>query len=160
QLAEVETGREHTLRQIFDQLNTDSASPLVGKLSASQSLTGRISRVTFNRAVGPVLTSAVLLEMPSEDRYRLIRNFLNALDAELVDKTLLTRSAFFEALFAVFDEVIQKTITTYRTAKQVSIQAVIQPLARLDYHGSGGRAILNKNAITSLMQSTLRQGVP
>ena len=56
ELAQIESTKEQTLRGLFDRLNDDSESPLVGKLSPSQSITGKISRVTFNRALGPALT--------------------------------------------------------------------------------------------------------
>ncbi len=160
ELANIEDAKEHTLRQIFDRLNVDSKSPLAGKLSASRSLTNRISRVTFNRAVGPILSSGVALDAGSENRYKLILNFVNAWDAELTDKSLLLRSAFFEAIFEMFGEVIQNTLTAKRGAKQEMIQATIRPLARLDYFGTGGRVLLSKKAIVSIMQSTLRKTSP
>jgi DGQHR domain-containing protein len=159
-LAQVESVKEGTLRDLFDQLRTDPESPMAGKLSPSQSVTGKISRVTFNRAVGSVLSSGVLLDTDPEHRYRLIRNYLNAFDAELSDKHLLTRSAYFEAIFDVFDDVIQKTVTTHKNAKQAAIQQIIQPLARLNYRGSGSRALLDKKSISTLMQSALRTTTP
>ena len=160
ELADVEDAKEHTLRQIFDRLNIDSKSPLAGKLSASKSLTNRISRVTFNRAVGPVLTSGVALDAGAENRYKLILNFLNAWDAELPDKTLLLRSAFFESIFELFGEIIQNTLTAKKSAKQEMIQQSIRPLARLSYFGSAGRVLLSKKSIVSIMQSTLRKTAP
>jgi DGQHR domain-containing protein len=160
ELADVEDAKERTLRQIFDRLNTDSNSPLTGKLSAAKSLTNRISRVTFNRAVGPVLTSGVVLDAGSENRYKLILNFLNAWDAELPDKGLLLRSAFFEAVFELFGEIIQNTLATKKSAKQEMIQQSIRPLARLSYFGSASRVLLPKKSIVSSMQSTLRKTAP
>lgn len=160
ELADVEDAKEHTLRQIFDRLNADPKSPVAGKLSASKSLTNRISRVTFNRAVGPVLTAGVALDAGAENRYRLILNFLNAWDAELTDKSLLVRSAFFEAIFELFGEIVQNTLNAKKNAKQEAIQSTIRPLARLGYFGTGGRVLLPKKAIVSTMQSTLRQTAP
>lgn len=160
ELAEVEDAKEHTLRQIFDRLNSDSKSPLAGRLSASKSLANRISRVTFNRAVGPVLTSGVALDAGAENRYRLILNYLNAWDAELPEKSLLLRSAFFESIFDLFGEVIQNTLSAKKTAKQDAIQQTVRPLARLNYFGTSGRVLLPKKAIVSIMQSALRKTAP
>ncbi|MFP3757098.1 DGQHR domain-containing protein [Cupriavidus sp. SIMBA_020] len=160
ELANVEDAREHTLRQIFDRLNTDSKSPIAGKLSAAKSLANRISRVTFNRAVGPVLSSGVALDAGAENRYKLILNFLNAWDAELQDKSMLLRSAFFEAIFEVFGEAVQNTLTAKKNAKQLAIQVTIRPLARLNYFGTGGRTLLPKKAIVTIMQSALRKTAP
>ena len=160
ELANVEDAKEHTLRMLFDRLSTDSKSPLAGKLSAAKSLANRISRVTFNRAVGPVLTSGVALDAGAENRYKLIMNFLNAWDAELPDKSLLLRSAFFESVFEIFGEVIQNTLSSKKNAKQEMIQATVRPLARLHYFGSAGRVLLPKKSIVAIMQSTLRKTSP
>lgn len=160
ELANVEDAKERLLRQIFDRLNTDPKSPIAGKLSAAKSLANRISRVTFNRAVGPILSSGVALDAGAENRYKLILNFLNAWDAELPEKSLLLRSAFFESIFEVFGEVIQNTLTAKRNAKQDTIQATIRPLARLSYFGTGGRTLLPKKSIVAIMQSALRKTAP
>lgn len=160
ELADVEDAKEHTLRQIFDRLNGDSKSPLAGKLSAAKSLSNRISRVTFNRAVGPILTTGVALDAGAENRYKLILNFLNAWDAELTDKSLLLRSAFFESIFDLFGEIIQNTLSAKKNVKQEMIQATLRPLARLSYFGTGGRNLLPKKSIVAIMQSALRRTAP
>ena len=118
QVAETESKKESMLRGLFDRLQADSRSPLAGKLSASASQSGRISRVTFNRAVSAALSMGVLLEADSETRYRLIVNYLNAYDAELADKKLLVRSAYFEAIFEVMDETVRNTLALCRDVKQ------------------------------------------
>lgn len=155
-IAQVEGTKEATLRALFDQLKEDPESPLVGRLSPAKSIHGKISRVTFNKAVGQTLASGVMLDTDPESRYKLLRNFLNAFDAELGDKSLLTSSAFFEAIFELFNSIVQSTVDTQKTAKQAAIQKVIQPLGRLEYRGAGGRSVLSKRAIVDLMQSALR----
>lgn len=160
ELAQIETAKDHTLRGLFDRLNTDSKSPLVGRLSASKSLTNRISRVTFNRALEPVLNAGVAVEAGAENRYKLILNFLNALDAELPDKTLLLRSAFFEAVFEIFGEVVQNALSIRKNAKQESLQQILRPVARLNYYGTGNRSLPTKKVIVALMQVALRQNAP
>jgi DGQHR domain-containing protein len=159
QLAQIESAKETTLRELFDRLNEEAQSPLAGKLSSARSVAGKISRVTFNKAVGSVLTGGVLLETEPENRYRLLQNYLNAFDAELADKKLLVRSAFFEAICDVFDSIIQATIATHKNAKQAQIQQVIRPLARLEYRNATGRA-LDRKSIANLMQATLRTTTP
>lgn len=148
QIAEIESQKEQLLREYFDRLNKDPRSPLVGKLSATKSLTGRISRVTFNRAVASALSGGVLLDADADFRYRLILNYLNAFDAEVTDKRLLVRSAYFEAMMEVLDEVVRSTIALHGNAKQEALQKVIRPLARLNVAGgAGGRALPTKKAI-------------
>jgi len=160
QIAEIESQKEQLLREYFDRLNSDPKSPVVGKLSAAKSLTGRISRVTFNRAVSSALSGGVLLGADADFRYRLILNYLNPFDAELSDKRLLVRSAYFEAVMEVLDEVVRSTIAIHSNAKQESLQKTIRPLARLNFSsGAGGRALPTKKAIVSSLQATLRQSV-
>lgn len=160
QIAEIESHKEELLRELFDRLAKDGQSPLAGKLSAAKSLTGKISRVTFNKAVSGALTSGVLLEADPDSRYRLVLNYLNAFDSELTDKRLLVRSAYFEGMFEVLDEAVRTTISKYGNVKQESLQKIVGPLARLNFSGaSGGRAIPTKKAIVSLMQATLRKNI-
>ncbi len=156
QVANIENSKEQFLRSIFSRLNTDAESPLVGKLSPSKSVTGKVSRVTFNRAIGIAISSGVLVEADHASQYKLLRNYLNAFDAELSDKKLLTRSSFFEAIFDIFDQIVQASLSTSKSAKQAALQRIIRPLARLDYTGSGGRAVLDKKSIVNLMRSALR----
>ena len=161
QIAEIESHKEQLLREYFDRLSKDPKSPLVGRLSAAKSLTGRISRVTFNRAVSSALSGGVLLDADADFRYRLILNYLNAFDAEIADKRLLVRSAYFEALMDVLDEVIRSTVALHGNAKQESLQKTVRPLARLNFaSGAGGRALPTKKVIVSLLQAALRQNVP
>jgi DGQHR domain-containing protein len=159
QLAEVESSREQLLRELFDRLNSDPKSPLAGRLSAARSLAGKISRVTFNRAVEPVLTSGVLAETDPQSRYRLILNYLNALEAESIEKKMLTKSAFLEAAFSVFEDVIRTTVAAHGSAKTDALRQTLQPLARMNYYGTGGRALQNKKDIAGLMRAALRKSV-
>ena len=158
QVAQQETSLEQNLRTTFDRLNSDPDSALSGKLSPSKSVTGKVSRVTFNRALSSVFTGGTISETDEDRRYRLIRNYINAFDAELKDKGLLTRSSFFEAMFHLFEMVVQNTVAASKTVKQGAIQRTIQPLARLNYRAPGGHTVLDRNSIVSLMQSTLRSG--
>src|SRR5262245_37397231 len=48
QLAACESAREAVLRDLYDQFNTDRASPLAGKMSPTGSDRTKLSRVTFN----------------------------------------------------------------------------------------------------------------
>lgn len=160
QVAEIESTKEQTLRDFFDRLQRDPKSPIAGKLSSAKSLAGKISRVTFNRALSPVLESSVLPELDQELRYRLVLNYLNAFDAELIDKRYLTRSGYFEAIFEIFDEVVRAAISLTGNARQADLQRVVQPLARLDLSPPGGaRAIPSKKTIVGLMQAALRKGI-
>jgi DGQHR domain-containing protein len=156
QLAAIETEKESLLRSLFDKLAEDVKSPLKGKLSPSKSITNRVSRVAFNRALTLALNSEVTRPLPTEDIYLLVRNYLNAFDSELTQKNLLTKAAYFEALFEMFDEIVRGTISTHGNAKQSSLQQTIRPITKLDF---GGRGKLTKKAFTDIMQSAFRKSV-
>ncbi|MCL4809614.1 MAG: DGQHR domain-containing protein [Thermoanaerobaculia bacterium] len=160
QLAQMESRKEQVLRDLFDKLNQDPESPLAGRLSAARSTAGRISRVTFNRAMDAVLTSNIMSDTDPDGRYRLVRNYLNAFEAEMPDKRLLVRASFFEAIMEVFDAIVQSAVDQHRAARKETISKIIAPLARLDYFGSGGRTLLEKKEIVQLMRATLRVKTP
>lgn len=157
QLAQIEGARDQILRHLFDRLAEDKASPLAGKLSPAKSLTGKISRVTFNRAISVAIESRAAQSMSAEARYKSILNYLQAFDAELPDKRLLVRSSFFEAIFEVFDEVVRATIAAKGNAKPEALRETIRPISRIDFTAApGGQAQFTKRALTNLMQAALR----
>ncbi len=156
QLAAMETAKESLLRLLFDKVQVDPHSALHGKLSPAKSAVNRISRVTFNRAVGVALNSEVMRGLKEEDMYRLLRNYLNAFDAELADKNLLVKANYFEAIFDMFDEVVRGTMATHENAKQGSLQETIPPITKLDF---AGRGKLTKKGYTELMQAAFRRSV-
>lgn len=95
--------------------------------------------------------------MESQERYRLIRNYLSAFDSELVDKTLLVRAAFFEAMFEVLDEVVRATVAREGNAKREALRITIKPIAKIDWEQPGVR--LTKTTIVQLMRATLRRNL-
>ena len=159
QVAQTETGREQTLRGLFDRLSAAADSPLMGRLSASQSQSGKISRVTFNRSVGLALSSGILQDVSPDDQYKAILNYLKALERELEDVRILVRSAYFEAIFEVFDEVVRLAISQHENAKLESLQKVIKPIAKINFESHAG-GFPNKKGIASAMQVALRKSSP
>jgi len=156
QLAEIESEKESLLRKFFDRLQNDPNSALNGKLSPAKSKPNRISRVAFNRSMNVALNSEVVRSLATEDIYRLIRNYINSFDAELPEKTTLTKASYFEAIFEMFDEVVRATMTSHSNVKQPSLQGTIRAIAKLDF---GGRGKLTKKGYTDLMQAAFRKGV-
>ncbi len=156
QLAEIESEKESLLRAFFDRLQSDPHSALSGKLSPSKSTPHRISRVAFNRSIGTALSSEVVRPLATEDIYRLIRNYINAFEAELPDKATLTKANYFEATFEMFDEIVRATMSSHGNVKQPSLQDTIRTVAKLDYSGRGK---LTKKGYTDVMQAAFRKGV-
>jgi DGQHR domain-containing protein len=75
-LADSETGDLVVLRELFDAFNEDTQSPLIGLLSPAIKASGKLSRVTFNAAVKPILstfaTSSTSIIEPLRDSRRLV----------------------------------------------------------------------------------------
>lgn len=159
-LAERENDQEQRLRELFDQLGSDSRSALAGKLSNLKSVSGKISRVTFNRSVGGVLSAGTFAFMTKESQYQLIRNFINAIDAELDDKTLLVRSSFFEAIFELMDEVVRLAKSRFSDVKQVSLQQALAPAVKIDFTKLDvSKSKVTKRHYLTAMQAALRMNI-
>lgn len=158
QVAQTESKMEATLRSVFDRLNKEASSPLAGKMSPSKSSKGKINRLTFNRALEPVLRSGLIADLPTDRRYAVIINYLKAFEAEIDDPSLLTRSSFFEALFGVFNEVAQLTAATSGNLKASSIQNIIRPAAKIDFWSTGAGG-LTKSSLIAAMRTALLKNV-
>jgi DGQHR domain-containing protein len=153
QVAQLESQKEGIIRAIFDQLATDVRSPMIGRLSSSKSVTGKISRVTFNRALDPLFDGPLLRDAAAARRYALVLNYLIALSEELGDSDhLLARSAFFEAIFEVFESVVRQSISQYGDAKPESLRKVVRPLAKYDY---SGQALATRGTLKQVMKASL-----
>jgi hypothetical protein len=73
---------------------------------------------------------------------------------------MLLRSAFFEALFEVFDEVVRATMSSYGDAKPESLQKTIRPITLLDFGAvPAGTGKLTKKGLVTAMQAALRKNL-
>lgn len=133
QVAAMETSSEEVLRALFDQLNKDDGSPLKGLLSPSKSVVGKISRVTFNRALDGVIKSNVWVNASPKTRYQLVVNYIKAVKANTSNVALLPKSGFFEAIFDVFPDVVQTSLSKHKNAKEASIKDVLKPIATIEF---------------------------
>ena len=159
QIAQIESTSEQVLRGLFDELNSDSQSPLVKLLSPSRSQVGKISRVTFNKALMPVIRSSSWTNTSRKSQYQLLLNFVSAVASIIDDRTLLTRSAFFEAIFEVFDDVIQTSIAKSKNAKQTSITEVIGPLSSVDFMSISEKGKATKGNYLDVIKNALNKSV-
>lgn len=133
QVAQLENSKEQILRALFDKLNEEGKSPLKKLLSPNKSLTGKISRVTFNKALLPVIRSGIWAEASEKSRIQLLINYISAVNETVDDPSILVRSAFFESIFEVFDDVVQTSIAKHRNAKKESISDILRPISAIDF---------------------------
>ncbi|HEY1883822.1 MAG TPA: hypothetical protein VGG51_12365, partial [Candidatus Cybelea sp.] len=113
-LASYDTELEETLGELFNRLATDENSPLLGLMSPSKKATGKLSRVTVNGALKPVLAK---LDDPDIERtYDVISEYLHAVTSILKSKKQLkaiTSPTVFRAFLALFPEVATRVKDRY-----------------------------------------------
>ena len=156
QLAQIESERDSTLRDLFDGIRNNPKLKFSRRMSPAKSVTGKVSRVTFNRAVGQALDSSVLQGLDNRKRITLLSNYIEAFERALDDQKLLTRSAFLEAIFDVFEQAIRQSLLTHRNAKVESIEKVIRPIAKYSYSDSALRSVGQiKKAVRSALAGAI-----
>ena len=157
QVAEQESATEARLRGLFDRLNRDANSPFNGRLSPAASVRGKISRVTFNRAVKEIAELPVMLQLSEEKSYTLLTNFFRALERRLRDTELLFKSVYFEAFCALFDEITRISYAKHRNYKLESLEDVLAPLANIDLASvlTGGKTKITKASILPALKHSV-----
>ncbi len=156
QLAQIESERDSILRELFDGVRKTPKLAFSAQLSPSKSVVGKVSRVTFNRAVGQALDSSVLQGLDKGKRLVLISNYIEAFENVLDDQKLLTRSAFLEAIFDVFEQAVRQSLLSYKNAKTESIEKVIRPIAKYSYADSTLRSVGQvKKAVRSALAGSI-----
>lgn len=135
--------------RLFRDLASEADSPLCGKLSAEQKGPGYLSHVPFEIAINKVLAGDRLKDLEYPQKKALIKNYLlgvynNLLEADLPQK--LTQSAFFQAIFRVFDKACDSALLLRGNFKAESFEYVFEALHRVnfEYHtGTNDEAINN-----------------
>lgn len=159
QVAQLENSKEQILRALFDKLNEDSKSPLRKLLSPSKSLTGKISRVTFNKALLPVIRSGIWAEASDKSRMQLLINYIAAVSETTDDPSIMVRSAFFESIFEVFDDVVQTSIAKHRNAKKESIADILKPISAIDFSDLLAKGRSSKTTYLEPIKAALKKSV-
>ena len=136
--------------RLFRDLNAEPDSPLCGKLSAEQKGPGYLSHVPFEIAINKILPGDRLKDLEYAQKKALIRNYLtgvyrNLLEADLAPK--LTQSAFFQAIFRVFDKACDSALLLRGNFKAESFEDVFEALHRVNFEYHTGT---NDEAINSL----------
>lgn len=114
-LAEIEDSSEMTLRDIFDHFNTDLRSALVGMMAPFESQKNKITRVTFNSAVKPLLE--IFADRNEMEIYGILNSYLTAVGAAIAKKAggnqLLAKPVVFRAFIGLFPSVAQRVQDRY-----------------------------------------------
>lgn len=104
------------LRSVFDYLNNDRNGPMFGLMAPHEKTPNKISRVTFNAAVKPLL--ARFRDNGDERVAEILSNYLLATRQQLPSRkseTLITNPTVFRALFELFPRVTQRVSDIYES---------------------------------------------
>lgn len=154
-----ETKKEDKQRQLFDRLNKESV--LAGLMSPSKSQVGKITRVSFNQATSELYDSGFFQDKDAETIFKGVKNYLEA--AEVVfknsksEKAKLTNSTLFRALFAVFHDVIDKTLKNYSDLKIESLINSLDPISKLPFDSYTGTSNATYSKVVSDMRKELNE---
>lgn len=135
--------------RLFKELNEDIESPLCGRMSATSSARGKLSHVPFEEALNPVLNGDVLGQFGYDDKKKILINFLSAVDSilEKIDENSdrLTTSAFFQAIFKIFDKVCNLSIMHYKNYTVPSMSQILEGIVTIDFsrHSGSNQAAIN-----------------
>jgi DGQHR domain-containing protein len=129
-LAAIEDDDESILRDIFDSFDKGLSSALAGHMSAADAARGKISRVTFNHAVRPLLE--LFSGRSSDEIFDILNAYLSAASNEITKKTsenLLAKPVVFRAFMGLFifaaQRVVDKFGNNYTTGNFQSVLAII-----------------------------------
>ncbi|UWR43628.1 DGQHR domain-containing protein [Phaeobacter inhibens] len=161
QLADVETEAEEILRDVFDTFDEERNSAMAGLLSPAEASRTKITRVTFNQAVKPLLP--LFASRSESEIYDILNAYLMAVTAEITKKTpspLLAKPVVFRAFLALFRPVVQRLVDKYDQAyTSENFQTILGPvfsnlpIAKLEKPGSSWttlRDYLEKRVVAKL----------
>lgn len=138
-IAGIENEREDELRKLYDRLGSDPASPLHEKVSPTGTDKTKLSRVTFNRAVAPLLKTA-LKDVQGMVRYELLRNYLRAVEERFGIEDLL-RPAVLTASCQVMRDAIEVCAEKHDDARIGSLRKTAECFTRVLLRDENGRAV-------------------
>ena len=129
------------LRSVFDHLNNDRNGPMFGLMAAHEKTPKKISRVTFNAAVKPLL--ARFRDSEDERVAEILSNFLLATRQQLpsrMSESVITNPTVFRALFELFPRVTRRVADLYAgNYSAENFSAVIEPVLSRGF----SRALMN-----------------
>jgi DGQHR domain-containing protein len=142
-LAETESDSEALMRDVFDNFEKNSDSPLLGLMSASERRKGKISRVTFNSAMKAIFESFV--GASADYVYEVLGAYIQCCKSglrELTLEDLISNPTMFKALMLLFPTVAERVNDRHPNEFTVShfdeiVAPMFQRLKRSDLANPG-----------------------
>ena len=156
-----EDSKEARRIRLFKRLDVEPESPMFNKMSSTETVRGKISHVSFDKAIMPLLDEYPLNVDDDEKRFRIVLNYLKGIERVLEessgDTTKLTNAVFFQALFACFGVVTKLTLAGRGNLKVDSFYETMKPLEAIDWafhSGTNSQTIVN---LTQHMKDLVEQ---
>jgi len=129
-LAEIESHAEATLREIFDLFDTDITSSMHGLMSPFENAKNKITRVTFNSSVKPLLE--LFAGREPHEIFDILNNYLRAVGEAISSRTaerLLGKPVVFRGFVGLFPDVAQRVQDRYSADySSGNFAQVLQPI--------------------------------
>jgi DGQHR domain-containing protein len=141
--------------RLFRDLNQDTDSVLLGKLSAEQKGPGYLSHVPFEVAVNRVLSVDRMRDLPYDGKKLLLKNYLAGIYENLIEADSsgkLTQSAFFQAIFRIFEKICEEALVAGKNYKRESFVQAFEFLQSINFEFHTGT---NEDSITNLEKDFL-----
>jgi len=159
-LAEYEDDTEQLLREIYDLFASNTGSPLFNLLSPFAKAGGKISHVTFNAAVKPLVP--IFSESDPEKVYHAISAYLQAFLACVADAKLkpnVTNPIVFRAVLGLFPEVAQRVKDTHgadytTTHFHQVLESVVPRIKQVWLNSPGNSARLLQDKLITVLKRT------
>ncbi len=152
QLANRETPTEEIQRQLFRMLNNNSS--VAGMLSPTRSISGKISRKTFNDSTKEIIENGPFKGESVDLIYKGVTNYLSAAEVVLEksksENAKLNKTVLFKSIFRIFNDVVDKTLNDSGNLKTESLIETIDPIAIIDFDSFSGS---NNTTIAELTNS-------
>lgn len=129
-LAAIEDDVEALLRDVFDKFDTSLSSTLAGQMSPAEATRNKITRVTFNQSIKPLLE--LFTGRSADEIYTILNAYFAAVSAEIGKKTstpLLAKPVVFRAFSGMFRDVAQRVADKYNADyTPANFQSIISPV--------------------------------
>lgn len=158
-LADTESDTEAMFRDVFDAFDTDTKSPLLGLLSASERKRGKISRVTFNSALKAI--DSTFEGSEADEVYAVLSAYIQACKAGLRQHGLensITNPTLFRAVMLLFPSVAERVSDRHQEFSVTNFDEIVGPffarLKKSDLQKPGS----SPHTLHDTFRKTLRSG--
>lgn len=136
---------------LFEELNSDTSSPLCGKLTRTESKKGKLSLVPFQNSLDSLLLTGTLGSYPIDTKKKILINYLCAFRDWLQEREgssdRLITASFFQAIFKIFEKVCTLTLAHFQNYQEESFSKILSEMPSLNFEEHSGS---NDQAISKL----------